>query len=85
MTFEFYPGLSQNFSQLLENTDEYNVIIKVGEGSNTKEFRAHSILLKTRSLYFKKALSQNWAIKENNIINFTKPNISPNIFEMIIR
>jgi hypothetical protein len=85
MTFKFYARLSQNFSQLLEDADECNVIIKVGEGSNTKEFRAHSIILKTRSLYFKKALSQNWAIKENNIINFTKPNISPNIFEMIIR
>ncbi|CAB4410604.1 unnamed protein product [Rhizophagus irregularis] len=85
MSFEFYPGLSQNFSQLLEDTDEHNVIIKVGEGSNTKEFRAHSIILKARSIYFKKALSQDWVTKENNMINFTKQNISPIVFEMIIR
>ncbi|GES81805.1 BTB/POZ protein [Rhizophagus clarus] len=85
MTFEFYPVLSHNFSQLLEDTDEYNVIIKVGEGSNTKEFRAHSIILRARSDYFKRALSQNWATKKNNMINFTKQNISPIVFEMIIR
>ncbi|RGB21572.1 hypothetical protein C1646_678432 [Rhizophagus diaphanus] len=80
MSFEFYPGLSQNFSQLLEDTDEHNVIIKVGEGSNTKEFRAHSIILKARSIYFKKALSQDWVTKENNMINFTKQNISPIVY-----
>ena len=85
MTFEFYSGLSQNFSQLLDDADDYNVIIKVGEDSNIKEFRAHSCILRTRSPYFKRALSQDWVIKENNMFHFSKPNISPIIFEMIIR
>ena len=85
MAFEFFPGLSQNFSQLLDDADDYNVIIKVGEGSNTKEFRAHSCILRARSSYFKRALSQDWVIKKNNMINFTKQNISPVVFEMIIR
>ncbi|RIA93821.1 hypothetical protein C1645_873867 [Glomus cerebriforme] len=85
MTFEFYPGLSQNFSQLLDDADDYNVVIKVGEYSNTKEFRAHSNILRARSPYFKSALSQKWATKKDDIINFTKPNVSPIVFEMIIR
>jgi hypothetical protein len=85
MSFEFYPGLSQNFSQLLDDSDDYNVIIKAGEDPNTKEFRAHSNILRSRSPYFKRALSQNWATKENNMINFTKPNISSAVFEMIIK
>ncbi|CAB4410595.1 unnamed protein product [Rhizophagus irregularis] len=85
MTFEFYPRLSQNFSQLLDEADDYNVIINVGENLNTKEFRAHSNILRVRSPYFKRALSQDWVIKKNNMINFTKPNISPIVFEMIIR
>jgi len=85
MTFEFYPRLSQNFSQLLDDADDYNVIIKVGEDSNIKEFHAHSVILRARSPYFKRALSQDWVMKENNMLNFTKPNISPIIFEMIIR
>lgn len=85
MTFEFYPAFSQRFSQLLDDADDYNVIIKVGENSNTKEFRAHSNILRAQSLYFKRALSKDWAIKKNDMFNFTKPNISPNIFETILR
>jgi len=85
MTFEFFPRLSQNFSQLLDDADDYNVIIKVGKNQNTKEFRAHSNILRARSPYFKRALSQNWVKKKNDIINFSKPNISPTAFEMIIR
>ena len=53
MTFEFFPRLSQNFYQLLIDADDYNVIIKVGKNPNTKEFRAHSNILKARSPYFK--------------------------------
>jgi hypothetical protein len=85
MAFKFYPGLSQNFSQLLDDADDYNIIIKVGENSNTKEFRAHSNILRARSPYFKRALSQDWIKKKNNMFNFTKPNISPNVFEMVLR
>ncbi len=85
MTFEFFPRLSQNFSQLLDDADDYNVIIKVGKNQNTKEFRAHSNILRARSPYFKRALSQNWVKKKNDMINFSKPNISPTVFEMIIR
>ncbi|CAG8534601.1 3513_t:CDS:2 [Funneliformis mosseae] len=84
MASEFFSGLSQNFSQLLEDADDYNIIIKVGENSNTKEFNAHSNILRARSPYFKRALSQNWVTKKNNMINFAKPNISPTVFEMII-
>ncbi|PKY15744.1 BTB-domain-containing protein [Rhizophagus irregularis] len=85
MIFEFYPRLSQNFSQLFDDADDFNVILKIGENSDTKEFRAHSIILRARSSYFKRALSQDWATIENNIFTFTKQNISPIIFEMIIR
>ncbi|RGB26125.1 hypothetical protein C1646_770816 [Rhizophagus diaphanus] len=85
MIFEFYPRLSQNFSQLFDDADDFNVILKIGENSDTKEFRAHSIILRARSPYFRRALSHDWATIENNIFTFTKQNISPIIFEMIIR
>ncbi len=85
MVSEFFPGLSQNFSQLLDDADDYNIIIKVGENPNSKEFHAHYNILRARSPYFKRALSQNWVKKKDNIINFTKPNISSIVFEMIIR
>jgi hypothetical protein len=86
MASEFLRGLSQDLSQLLNDADDYNVVIKVGESSNTKEFRAHSSILRARSPYFKKAFSQNRGVtKKNDIFNLTKPNISPIVFDMIIR
>ncbi|CAI2180002.1 5948_t:CDS:2 [Funneliformis geosporum] len=77
--------LSQNFSQLLDDADDYDVIIRVGENQEIKEFCAHSIILKSRSPYFKIAFSQNWISKKDNKIIFNKPNIPPRIFDMIIR
>ena len=79
MAVEYFPRLSHNFSQLLDDAEDYDVIISVGENSNIKEFHAHSIILKSRSPYFKRALSQNWITKKDNVIYFNKPNISPMI------
>ncbi|CAG8489486.1 3538_t:CDS:2 [Funneliformis mosseae] len=49
--FEFYPGLSQHFSQLLNDNDDYDIIIKVGANTDAKEFRAHSLILKAHICY----------------------------------
>jgi len=57
----------------------------VGEEPNIKEFRAHSNILRARSPYFKIALSSDWVKKENDVILFTKPNISPTVFGIILR
>ncbi|RHZ43251.1 hypothetical protein Glove_816420g5 [Diversispora epigaea] len=85
MRTEFYSSLSQNFSQLLENADDYNVTIKVGENQNTQEFHAHSSILRARSPYFKSALSNQWANKKKDgMILFTKSNISSPVFTLII-
>ncbi|CAI2178582.1 9930_t:CDS:2 [Funneliformis geosporum] len=85
MSFEFLTKLSQSFSQLLDETDDYDIIIRVGEDQDINVYHAHSIILKTRSPYFKRALSKNWITKKNNMNIFNKPNISPRIFDMIIR
>ncbi|PKC66716.1 BTB-domain-containing protein [Rhizophagus irregularis] len=85
MTSFFYPNLSKDFSLILNDADDYNVIIKVGENENTKEFRAHSVILRARSPYFKSALSSNWITKKNDMIMFKKTNITPNIFNLILR
>jgi hypothetical protein len=85
MTSFFYPNLSKDLSLILDNADDYNVIIQVGENKNTKEFRVHSVILRARSPYFKGALSSTWITKKNNMIIFNKPNITPNVFDMILR
>ncbi|CAG8467743.1 2490_t:CDS:2 [Funneliformis mosseae] len=85
MTSIFYPSLSRDLSCMLENSDDFNVTIKVGEKNNTKEFRAHTLILRARSQYFKVAFSSNWITKENDMILFNKPNINQNVFDMILK
>jgi hypothetical protein len=85
MTSLFYSNLSRDFSLILDNADDYNVIIHVGENDNIKEFYAHSVILRARSSYFKSALSANWIAKENNMIKFNKPNITPPVFDIILK
>ncbi|RHZ84095.1 hypothetical protein Glove_85g83 [Diversispora epigaea] len=86
MRTEFYTGLSQSFFQLLEDTYDYDVTIKVGENQNTQEFHAHSIILSARSPCFKSALSNRQTNdKKDGMILFTKPNVSPPVFTLIIK
>jgi hypothetical protein len=85
MTLKFYSGLSKDFSLILNNSDDYNVIIQVGENQNTKEFRAHSVILRARSPYFKSAFSADWITKKNDMIMFNKPNITPSVFDIILK
>ena len=78
-------NLSRDLSNLLNNHDDYNVKIKVGKEPNIREFKLHSLILSSRSNYFKTALSSQWAREENGIIIFEKPNISPLVFEVLIK
>ncbi|RHZ76556.1 hypothetical protein Glove_196g37 [Diversispora epigaea] len=77
MSFKFFDKLSQNFIEL----DDYNVIIEV---KNKKSFTAHSNALKCRSPYFCKEL-KNIIPNENNIKTITMPNISDEIFDIILK
>jgi hypothetical protein len=85
MTLVSHSNLSKDFSLIINDADDYDVIIQVGENQNTKEFRAHSVILRARSPYFKAALSANWITRKNNMIMFNKPNITPIVFEMILK
>ncbi|GES96863.1 hypothetical protein GLOIN_2v1569428 [Rhizophagus clarus] len=85
---KLYPKLSKDLENLLESGYNHDVIIQIGEESTTnefKEFKVHSLLLGARSLYFRSALSNKWAVKKDGMITFKKPNISPKIFEIIVR
>ena len=85
MTLIFHSSLSKDLSLILNNADDFNVIIKVGENHNIKEFRAHSVILRARSPYFKSAFSSSWITKKNDMIMFNKPNITPTVFDMILK
>uniref|UniRef100_U9SQM2 Serine-enriched protein n=1 Tax=Rhizophagus irregularis (strain DAOM 181602 / DAOM 197198 / MUCL 43194) TaxID=747089 RepID=U9SQM2_RHIID len=85
MALIFHSKLSVDLSQILNDADDFNVIIRVGENKNTKEFHAHSVILRARSPYFKRAFSTEWIIKKDDVIMFNKPNITPIVFEMILK
>ncbi|KAF0457448.1 kelch-like protein 17 [Gigaspora margarita] len=85
MCTDFLTGLSRDLSLLLNDTESYDTVINVGEKHDFKTFRSHSIILRVRSPYFKTALSSEWAKVENNLITFNKPNISPTVFEVILK
>ncbi|RHZ83577.1 hypothetical protein Glove_91g14 [Diversispora epigaea] len=84
MFFKFFDKLSQDFSELLNDKKEYNVVIEVDKGENKKSFASHSVVLRYRSTYFIKEL-ENTAMNENNVKTIIKPNISAQIFEIILK
>ncbi|CAI2173356.1 13614_t:CDS:2 [Funneliformis geosporum] len=49
--YYFDSEVLQDFEKALEDSDDYNVIIKAGEYPDVKELRAHSFVLRARYLY----------------------------------
>src|ERR1051325_1221483 len=63
----FFIDLSKHYLELLNSSNNFDVIIRIGEGDNYREFNAHSFILNRRSIYFNKVLSKN---------NWTKTRLS---------
>ena len=85
MSAQFFPKLSQNYIEILDDDEYYDVAIEVGKDPNVKIFRAHMIILCYRSPYLRRTLTSN---KRNNdgVLNQKKlPNISPEIFQIILK
>ncbi|RIB14835.1 hypothetical protein C2G38_2193960 [Gigaspora rosea] len=84
MMAKFFELLSNDLSELLKNSDEYNVIIEVGQEPNIKTFKAHSIILSSRCLYFKDKLAAI-AYNDKNMKIIKQTNVSVEVFEIIIK
>ncbi|RHZ81904.1 hypothetical protein Glove_117g86 [Diversispora epigaea] len=82
MTLKFYDKLSRNFIELLDDKDDFNVIIEVE--NKEKSFTAHSNILKYRSSYFRREL-ENIHPNENNIKTITESSISAQSFKIILK
>ncbi|RIB28473.1 hypothetical protein C2G38_2157790 [Gigaspora rosea] len=82
---KFLDVLIRDYMSVLNSGDYADVILRIGDDENFKEFRAHSIVLRTRSPYFRTALSDRWAQKQDNVIIYEKPNILPEAFEVILK
>ena len=85
LPLKYISQLVNDLSKLLNESDSYDVEIKVGAEQDVKTFKAHSNILKARSTYFKTALSANWIKKSDcGIILFEKENISSKVFEILL-
>ncbi|KAG9295684.1 hypothetical protein G9A89_003002 [Geosiphon pyriformis] len=82
---QLFLALSHDFENLLNNRNFSDVRILVGKAPNARTFQAHSQILTARSLYFAGVLSNDSIKRENNNIILANPNISPTIFEVILR
>lgn len=85
MIFKSLDKLSQDFTALLNDREDYDIIIEVGENENKTSFTAHSAVLRCRSLYFNKELVNITVQNENNIKTISKPNFSAQSFDIILR
>ncbi|RHZ75059.1 hypothetical protein Glove_217g283 [Diversispora epigaea] len=86
MAFKFLEKLSQDLTELLNDKEECNIVIEVDQEQNKKTFTAHSAVLRYRSSYFNKELANTIPNDDNNNIKtITKPNISSQIFEIILK
>ncbi|RIB03420.1 hypothetical protein C2G38_2225081 [Gigaspora rosea] len=84
MVIKFFEKLSDNYLELLDDKEDFNIVINVGELPDTKIFQAHSAILRCRSLYFRNELANVSKIK-NNIKTLDLKNVSVQQFEIIIR
>ena len=82
----FSDKLLRDISNLYnDGADDYNVKIQVGEDTEMKIFNAHSVILRARSTYFRSALSSNWVKKEGDFFIFKKPNVTPIVFQILLK
>ncbi|CAG8786820.1 23610_t:CDS:2 [Gigaspora margarita] len=78
--------LSQDYKNLVESSEFADISIQVGDESNKAYFYAHSLILRTRSSYFREVLSKlGDKLESEKVILFDKPNITPKLFEILFR
>ena len=87
MSFEHSQELAYDYEKLFKTDEGYDAIIYVGdiECEDAEEIHAHSIILRTRSQYFRTAFSNTRAEKKDGKFILKKPNISPKFFKIILR
>ncbi|GBB83232.1 hypothetical protein RclHR1_00100036 [Rhizophagus clarus] len=84
MAAHFFATLSQNYIELLEDDEYYDITIEVGEDPYVKIFRAHMNILCYRSPYLRRVLATNKKNNDGTLAHIKLPKISPEIFEIIL-
>ncbi|EXX79514.1 uncharacterized protein OCT59_021282 [Rhizophagus irregularis] len=82
---KFLPKLSQNLLEILNDDEYYDITIEVGNDPYVRVFRAHIVVLYYRSPYLRRILSTNKKKNDETLTHIKLPNISPEIFQIILR
>jgi hypothetical protein len=85
MTKQFFSKLSQNYIEVLEDDEYYNITIEVGVDPNVRIFRAHMIILCYRSPFLRRTLASSKKSNDGTLTHINFPNISPESFQIIIK
>ena len=85
MSTNFYTQHSNNFSQLFESGNNFDLLLSVGSEQDSKEFKVHTQILCAQSTYFQVALSKKWLKKKGDCFVFEKANVEADVFEIILR
>ncbi|RHZ75056.1 hypothetical protein Glove_217g284 [Diversispora epigaea] len=80
MIFKFLEDLTE----LVNDKEKYDIVIKVDQEQNKKTFTAHSSVLSYCSSYFHKELT-NTVPNDDDIKTIIKPDISSQTFEIILK
>ncbi|KAF0410408.1 serine-enriched protein [Gigaspora margarita] len=84
---KLWNKLSTDYLCLLNQQEYCDVTIKVGTKSNFRVFKAHSLILRSRSQYFKNALSTCWNKKDDDgffQVDLCGMNISEGVFDKVL-
>ena len=82
---KFLSKLSQNLLEILNDEEYYDVTIEVGKDPYIKIFRAHMVILYYRSPYLRRILSTNKKKNDGTLAHIKLPNISSEIFHVILK
>ena len=85
MLAQFFPKLSQNYIEILKDDEYYDLTIEVGKDPNVKTFRTHMIILCYRSPFLRRTLASNKKNNDGGLTHIKLPNISPEIFQNILK
>jgi hypothetical protein len=84
MSIKFFNRLSQNYVEILNDDEYYDITIEVGKDPNVKIFRTHMIILCYRSPFLRRTLSSTKKNNNGSLVHIKLPNISPEIFQVLL-
>ena len=85
MSVQLFSKLSQNYIEMLDDDEYYDLTIEVGKDPNVKIFHAHLIILCYRSPFLRRTLVSNKKDHDGSLTHIKLTKISPEIFQVVLK